>query len=36
MWWVHLGWLTHAHPATLSLFLLSRTGGENKIEKLMG
>jgi len=34
-WWVGLGWLPGPHPATLSLPLLNRTGGENKTEKLV-
>jgi len=29
VWWVDLGWLLGAHPAALSLPLLSRTRGEN-------
>jgi len=35
LWWVDLGWLPNAHPAALALPLLSRTGGENKMQKLV-
>lgn len=35
MWWVDLGCLPDTSPAALSLCLLSRTGGENEIKKLM-
>ena len=36
MWWVDRGRLPGAHPAALSLTLLSRAGGENKMKKLVG
>jgi len=35
VWWVYLGWLPDAHPATLSLSLLSSMVGENKVENLL-
>jgi len=35
VWWVNLGWLPAAHQATVS-FLFNRTGGKNKIKKLIG
>ena len=34
VWWVDLGWLPGAHPAAVSLPLLSRTGGENMMKSL--
>jgi len=36
LWSVHLGWLSDAHPATVSRPLLSRTAGENRMRKLVG
>ena len=36
MWWADLGWLPGAHPAALSLALISRTRRENKIKKVVG
>lgn len=36
MWWADLGWLPDCHPAAFSLSLLSRTGGENNMKKVMG
>lgn len=35
LWWVGLGWLPEAHPAALSLPLLSWKGGENGMKKLL-
>ena len=35
LWWVDHGRLADPHPATPSLPLLNRTGGENKMEKLV-
>jgi len=32
LWWADLGWLPDAHAAALSLPLLNRTGGENKMD----
>jgi len=34
LWWVELTWLPDAHPAALSLPLLNRVGGKNKMGKL--
>jgi len=36
MWWADLAQLPDTHPAPLPLSLLNRTGGENKMEKLVG
>lgn len=36
MWWVNFGWLSGAHQTGLSFLLLSKTGGESKMKKLMG
>lgn len=33
--WVGLGWLPDPHPAALSFPLLNKTGGENKMKKLI-
>jgi len=33
---VNLGWLLGAHQAALPFPLLSRTGGENEMKKLVG
>jgi len=30
------GWLPDSHPAALSLLLLNKRGGENKLEKSVG
>jgi len=35
VWWVTFGWLPDAYQAALSLAHLSRTGGENKMKKLI-
>lgn len=34
--WVDLGMLPDPHPAALSFPLLNKTGGENKMKKLIG
>jgi len=34
--WVDHGWLPDPHLTVLSLSLLNRAGGENKIEQLTG
>lgn len=34
--WVDPGWLSDTHLATLSLLLLKRTEGENKMKTLVG
>ena len=36
LWWVDLVQLPDPHSVALSLLLLNRTGGENKMEKLVG
>ena len=36
LWWVDLVQLPYAHPAALSVPLLNRTRGENKMKKLVG
>ena len=36
VWWLNLGQLPDTYPAVLSLPLLHRIGGENKMEKLIG
>jgi len=36
LWWSDLGLLPELHPPRLSLPLLKKTRGQNKLEKLMG
>jgi len=36
LWWGDCGQLPSTHPATLSLPLVNRTWGENRMKKLMG
>jgi len=36
MWWVDFFWLLVVHQATRLFPILSRTGGENTMKKLMG
>lgn len=37
VWWAVMSWLSvRCHPATHSLPVLKRIGGENKVKKLMG
>lgn len=35
MWWLDLGWVQDAHPATLSLPLFNRRQQKNQMKKLM-